>query len=527
MRSTYSRTSSALLLALFARSASAQAVIDAIAAPGDAFLLGTALAPCGDLDGDGIADFASGAMAGDSMVLAYSGATLAPLWEAALPAALGIATALAAAGDVNGDGRGDLVAGFGAANRVSVLSGGDGAVLRTFAVPPDSPGFGAAVAGGGDVDGDGIADQVVGAPGATNPAAQSGAVHVYSGATGSLIESFAGSGVQRLGSAVALFDADGDGRADIAAAAPGASELRVYSGAGGGLVYAAAVPGLGTAAAALAPIDDLDGDFRRDLLVGAQYTGSGKALALSGASGATLLAIPAPIAGEAFGGAVAAAGDLDGDGTADLLVGAPAAYVGGKLLGRAYAFSGASGAAIWSFSDIASPGVGRGFAALPDLDHDGKPETAIAATAAAGLQPLSFGEILVVSTVDCGSALPFGSACGGPFGAVSLALSGCARSGAPVSLIANTNFGSGSHAFFFFGLSQGSTPLPGGCALGISPLLPAIAVVPIQNGPGEASLSAVVPALAAPATLYAQAVARNKLDHTLTVSNGLAITFLP
>lgn len=511
----------ASLLALAVPALSAQQVVESAGAPSNVIGLGNLLASCGDLDGDGKQDVVSGTLTSAAKVLAYSGPTLAPLWIAELPAHGGVATGLSRAGDIDGDGHGDVLAGFSAVGITHVLSGSNGLVLRTLALPAGAAAFGAAVAGGADVDGDGIGDQVVGAPGALGSA---GGVFVYSGATGTLLLQLLGAGSQRLGSAVALLDADHDGHADVAAAAPGAGELRMYSGSGGALLYTAMVPGIAATSTALAAIDDLDGDLTPDLFIGSP--GSGEALVLAGATGSLLLSLPTSSSTEAFGTAVASAGDLDGDGTRDLLVGSPSFDSNGTQLGRAAAFSGATGAAIWSFSDITNPGVGRGLAELPDVDQDGRPEVAVGAIGAASGSPLPLGAVLAVSTVACGSALSFGAMCGGPAGFAALHLSGCAHSGAPVSLVTQSDFGSGAFAFLFFSQSLGSTPLPGGCSLALGPVQGMVAV-PIIGPIGQSSFSGVVPSLAGAATLYAQAAVRNKLDHTLTVSNGLAITFLP
>ncbi|HEX9794006.1 MAG TPA: hypothetical protein VGC54_08490 [Planctomycetota bacterium] len=174
-------------------------------------------------------------------------------------------------------------------------------VLREDFGPADRGWFGAAVAAAGDVDDDGHPDLVVGAyfeDSGLGPA--QGAAYVISGADGRVLHRIAGSFVNgRFGTAVAgIGDADGDGHDDFAVSA-----TLEPDGFGG-----------------------LQGVVR----------------AYSGASGA-LLAQVARASAENFGLTQAAAGDLDGDGLGDLLVGAPTANFGGGAEGAVFAYSGRAG----------------------------------------------------------------------------------------------------------------------------------------------------------------------------------------
>src|SRR5690606_16999294 len=106
----------------------------------------------------------------------------------------------------------------------------------------------------------------------------------------------------------------------------------VYSGATGALLYALASPHAGYQSwfgFAVAGVPDLDGDGRGDLLISAPAEShaaqnDGRAYVFSGATGDLLhtLTSPNPFSGGNFGGAVAGLDDLDGDGRGDLLVGA-------------------------------------------------------------------------------------------------------------------------------------------------------------------------------------------------------------
>jgi hypothetical protein len=138
-----------------------------------------------------------------------------------------------AAGDVNADGLADLVvgAGPGTSSAVTILSGNDLAVLRSFT--PYGAFAGGVFVAAGDVTGDGFADVITGADGGGGPHVQ-----VFDGVTGSAVQSFFAFAPTFTGGVrVAAGDVNGDGRADvIAGAGPGAPEVRVFDGATAALV---------------------------------------------------------------------------------------------------------------------------------------------------------------------------------------------------------------------------------------------------------------------------------------------------
>src|SRR5229473_1515011 len=145
--------------------------------------LGRAIAGMGDLDGDGVPDLLLGApnaspggRAEAGLVQVRSGATgeiLRQLDGAEASAYFG--QAVANVGDLDGDGVDDFAvaapsaspSGMQDAGSVFVYSGASGQLLYRWDGPESFGAFGSAVAGGGDVDGDGVPDVIVGAPGSS------------------------------------------------------------------------------------------------------------------------------------------------------------------------------------------------------------------------------------------------------------------------------------------------------------------------------------------------------------------------
>jgi hypothetical protein len=268
--------------------------------------LGTAMAGAGDLDADGTADLLVG-----------------------VP---------------------DASATGGGAGRVLVLLGGTTPdVVPDLTLDGTSGGmaFGAAVAGAGDINADGFADFLVGAPGADDGGSDAGAVFLYRG--GRTLDvapwlvwggSVAG---ERVGEALAgLGDVDGDGFEDCAIGIPGGDGAQPDSGrvdlCRGGVapvpIAAAVFAGTGTGerfGAAVAAVGDVNGDGRADLLVGAPAadggaTDAGRADLFFGAvepDPTPGLRLPGTAGGDAHGTAVAGPGDLDADGFADYAVASP------------------------------------------------------------------------------------------------------------------------------------------------------------------------------------------------------------
>ncbi len=345
---------------------------------------GVSVAAAGDVNRDGYADMLIGAFANDNggsragaAYLLYGGATVGSrgladadvvLTGEAANDAVGIA--VAGAGDFDGDGSEDLViggyntGGTGAAYIVlgSGLASGslaDAAGKYTGEVADDLAGY--AVAGAGDYDGDGIDDVLVGAYGNDDIAERSGVAYLLLGGApttmslGSADARWTGETEQDLaGASLAGGDATGDGYPDAIIGADGDRDGAdsagiVYLVLGGpspssGSLSAAEANFTGEAASDGAGYSvstaDVDGDGIADLFIGAlqntdgsTYSGAAYLLFSPVPSGTTSLSAAdhkfVGTFGDDAGGAVSGAGDIDADGFDDLLVGASGEGLGG------------------------------------------------------------------------------------------------------------------------------------------------------------------------------------------------------
>jgi hypothetical protein len=350
---------------------------------------------------------------GASIVTAYS-----PTWEFWVGARSAGDSSWGTTPDVNGDGRPDLI--VGAMNfsmgtgRAYVYLGTATGLPNTATATLDSPDgeyglFGASVASAGDVNGDGFGDVVVGAPapmltGGPPPTLRPGSVHLYLGGVAGLSttatmvlagpDGIAGA----FGNSVASAgDVNGDGFADVVVGAPGVAmnsgRAYVYLGSANGL---SATPLMLAATSSLndrlgetvSGAGDVNGDGLGDVIVGAAGTMSNRGavyLFLGTVSGPpqTVVTLMNPDSGSStFGESVACAGDVDGDGLADVVIGSLNL---GDGTGNAHVYLGnASGLSATPASTLSCPdgpptGCGRAVSSAGDVNGDGYADVVIGA----------------------------------------------------------------------------------------------------------------------------------------------------
>lgn len=355
-------------------------------------LWGSAVANAGDVNGDGFEDVIVGAPSFDNSPSnegaaflffgSAAGIGMTPDWTAEggqFNAEFGVS--LAAAGDVNGDGFADVIVG---APRVNLGSAEQGAAYVYHGSAVGLPSsetwrtsgiafgvhFGTAVAGVGDVNGDGFDDVVVGAPNFNGTTINEGRVSLYLGSSSGLSTARAWTAQGNLsgsafGESVAgVGDVNGDGFDDFVVGAPSFSNGQ--SAEGRVFLYLGSATGPATTAdwtaesnqagssfgATIGGGGDVNGDGFDDVIVGApgfdgSFADGGLAVVFHGSVGG-LASVPdwsteGAETDAALGTAVTLDGDVNGDGFADAIVGAPRRDNGDVDEGMVFLFQGGAG----------------------------------------------------------------------------------------------------------------------------------------------------------------------------------------
>lgn len=359
-----------------------------------------------DVDGDQVADIAIGSPYADTFafnageVQLRSGATGAPLYTIHGNTHAGrLGTSVASAGDLDGDGFGDWIAGapqvdetggFSGPGFALVVSGRTGRTLYRLKSKGARDLFGWSVASIGDLDGDGRSELAVGNPGRLDGPEPSN-VSIFDGATGALRYEFRGpTDRDQLGRSVAgVGDVNRDGVQDFAMGAPRNSTsapfggmVRVHSGLDGSLLHEfSGVLPFQSMGHSVAGAGDVDQDGYDDIITGSgDGIVTGSAQVYSGKDGSLLhwLTGGASHAPNHFGERVGSLGDVNGDGYADVIVTAPERTLGTGGFGSARAFSGLDGSALFNLSGNGLfDRFGESLATGADLDGDQRPDFAI------------------------------------------------------------------------------------------------------------------------------------------------------
>ncbi|GJM23012.1 MAG: hypothetical protein DHS20C15_29270 [Planctomycetota bacterium] len=378
----------------------------------------------GDVNGDGVPEFAVAAAHRDhssklntGRVQLIDGATFSVLWSVLddTPHAQ-LGTSLAGLHDADGDGVPDLAAGApgadgsGQTGRVLILSGVDGSVLKVLTGTQAGGRFGASLAALHDLDSDGHAEIVIGAPGEDTGDLNTGSAYVIDPISGVIFNSFSGvesgdglgTSVSGSGSLVAnmqvMFH---DDPIPTIGCTPGSSlSLGAPQEASGGNGYVMLVDPLTAEIHATetgkdafdrfgsssVSVGDLDGDGIPELFVGSDprnsanhATGEGYTRLLTG-SGVLKNEREGTEIGNNYGVAVVGTGDVDGDGIPDYLVGESRDDTAGTDAGRIVLHSGADHSELAQvLGEQSGEQFGSLVSAVGDLNGDGLAEFAAAA----------------------------------------------------------------------------------------------------------------------------------------------------
>lgn len=370
---------------------------------------------------------------------------------------------VAEAGDVNGDGKADFIVGnylaspggVLAAGSAFVYSGADGSLLYQINGTETDDWLGFSVAGSGDVNGDGKDDFLVGSPKANpNAVNDGGAAFVYSGSDGTLLYQENGSSPsEALGWAVAkMGDINNDGKSEFIIGAPDSGFVYVFDGASGDTIFQksgtepfnnfgysiigaqqaspndssfagsayvfsgidgdllhqidgiASVDRLGFS---VALIGDINADGKVDFVVGAPYAdpggvdAAGSAYVYSGSNGSLLLQVDGDSLGQLLGESVAGGKDIDGDGTADFMIGARFASPQGIIwAGTVLIYSGATKNLIYQINGSGEADwLGNSVASMGDLSSDGRTDIIVGAPSVDSGNTYAYGSVYVYGLV--------------------------------------------------------------------------------------------------------------------------------
>jgi hypothetical protein len=360
--------------------------------------LGTSVADAGDVNGDGVADLVVGARgyageAGGAFVHLGS-----PAGVVSDPFALLVGEGpqhffgetVSGAGDVDGDGFDDLIVGAPGAGAAYVFHGGPDGVTLGARIPGDGGGFSTVVSRAGDVNADGFGDVLVGAPDADG-------AYLFLGSPAGIVvppepRRIDGPGGSSFGRSVAAAgDVNADGYDDVVVGANASAQVFVFHGGPDGLP---AVPdttfGDGAVANYALSVDgagDVNGDGYDDVIVsaGARAEAVIHGGSPDGISATPLSTLSVPGCVYSFGERVSGAGDVNGDGFADVIVASPRYLTVHVCEGSAEGVSDVACTTLPGYASYAVSGAG-------DVDGDGFADVVHGDAAATGTgAPTAYG----------------------------------------------------------------------------------------------------------------------------------------
>ncbi|MCK6477525.1 MAG: FG-GAP-like repeat-containing protein, partial [Phycisphaerales bacterium] len=301
--------------------------------------------PAGDVNGDGYDDLVVAGNSGGAKFLAYYGSPqgfgAAAEWTFD-PDGTRVFNCVATAGDVNGDGFSDVITAFTGEAR---LYAGTAAGLSTtpFWTFTDWGSVGRSAGTAGDVNGDGYSDVIVGDAANSRAAVFHGSASGPSTTPDWIVNQTGGSD---FGTSVASAgDVNGDGYGDVIVGAP------TSGGSGGAFIYFGTSAGLNTAAGwiktgtpffgiSVASAGDVNGDGYSDVIVGENNKASSFYGSPVGPGADPDWAAFSDEGDSLFGTCVSSAGDVNGDGYSDVIV--PAPDYGNDDGGRLYVYYGSA-----------------------------------------------------------------------------------------------------------------------------------------------------------------------------------------
>jgi len=364
----------------------------------------------GDVDGDKVADFATsaptypidGTPAG--RVYVYSSRSGKLLWQHDGKANEQLGTGVEAAGDTNRDGVPDVIASGPGTGYAYVYSGRDGKELLTLGEGDAHGQFGAAASTAGDINGDGYADVLVGAPGQASGA---GRAIVFSGKDGAVLLTLEG---EKAGDAFGSMVNGAAGKPSIlmvgasGAGARGTGRVYAYKGRTPKPAFTMESDETGGAFGAmfLSVVGDVNADGKQDLYVSdwannAKGRSTGRAYVYSGIDGKPLFSLTGEEPGDGFGIGVADAGDVDRDRAGDVIIGAWQHGGGALSGGKVYVYSGRTHKLLRTIT-CRTPGDTFGFDTtnLGDVDGDGAIDFLIT-SAWSGVNGFQSGRVFVIA----------------------------------------------------------------------------------------------------------------------------------